>query len=136
MAKNEGTQLTMTLSTVAIDGLMNVGLSINNNVVECTSFDSGGNRDILMGTTTWSMTATALVDGAATEAFNEAFTALKAKVAIPVVQEAVTPVTGDASLSGNAFITSIEKGAEIDSVQTYNVTFEGTGDLANTPFTV
>ena len=41
MAKNEGSQLTMTLATVAIDGLTNVGLSINNEVMDCTSFDSG-----------------------------------------------------------------------------------------------
>ncbi len=133
MAKNEGTQLTMTLATVEIDGLMNVGLTINNNVVECTSFDSGGNRDILMGTTSWSMSATALVDGSATEGFNEAFAALQAKTAIAVVQTSATPVTGDASLAGQAFITSIERTGEIDSVISYSVSFEGTGALVNTP---
>jgi predicted secreted protein len=79
------------------------------------------------------MSATALVDGAATEGFNQAFTALQAKTAIAVVQSSVTPVTGDASLAGSAFITSIEKTGEIDSVITYNITFEGTGALTNTP---
>jgi len=133
MAKNEGTQLKMTFATVEIDGLMNVGLTMNNNVVECTSFDSGGNRDILMGTSSWSMSATAFVNGAATENFNEAIELFQAKASVAVVQTYVTPTTGDASLAGSGFVTSIERTGEIDSVVTYNVTIEGTGALVNTP---
>lgn len=133
MAKNEGSELRITLATVEIDGLTNVSMSINNEIVDCTDFDSGGNRDILMSTTSWSFSATANVDGTETENFNEAFTALQAKSSVAVTLVHATPVTGDAALSGSGYITSIEKSGEIGSVISYSVTIEGTGALTNTP---
>lgn len=133
MAKNDGTSLTLTLDAVAIDNLTDVGLTADNVVIDCTNFDSAGNREILMGTSSWNMTATAYVDGAATENFNEAFAAWSAKNTVGVVMAHGTPVTGDASLAGDGYIANITKTGEIDSVISYSITIEGTGALTNTP---
>ena len=79
MAKIEGSQMTITVGGTDIDRLTNCGFSSNNVNVECTNYDSGGFREILQGTTTWSMTATGYEDSAAVEGFDELMTAHLAK---------------------------------------------------------
>lgn len=133
MAKNDGTSLTLTLDAVAIDNLTDVGLTCDNVVIDCTSFDSAGNREILMGTSSWNMTASAHVDGADSENFNEAFASWTGKSSVAVLMVNGTPVTGDASLAGTGYISNITKTGEIDSVVSYSITIEGTGALVNTP---
>lgn len=133
MAKNEGPALKLTLATIAINNLTDVSLTSGNEVVDCTSFDSSGDRDILMSTTSWSISATANIDGATAENFNEAFTTMNAKLAVAVTLTYISPITGDFLLAGSAFITELTNTGTIGDVITYSITLEGTGALTNTP---
>lgn len=130
MSKFDGSQLKISLEGVDIDNLSNVGLTVNNTVIECTNFDSAGFRDILSGTTTWSMSATAFVDYAAVENFDEAMALVLKKPATVAAVELTTGVIGDTVMSGNAFLVSVEKTGELDTAVVYSITLEGTGVLA------
>lgn len=130
MAKLEGSQLFIEVGSSQINDLTNVGFTSNNVNIECTNYDSAGFRELLQGTTTWSMTATGYEDADATYGLDELMASHLAKTTVAV--DMTTGVTGDLSLSGNAFVASVERSGELDGVVEWNVTLEGTGTLTQT----
>jgi len=99
-------------------------------VIDATTKDNDGQREILTSALSWSMSVDGLVDysvSASARAATELFDLWKAKTKVRIAW--TTGVTGDVMLWGNAYITSYEETAGLNEVATYAVTFEGDGSI-------
>lgn len=102
-------------------------LSVTNNEVEATSFDSAGWMEVLGGLREWEASTESLwvyANGAQTDVF----TALTGSSSVKIRFLPKTG-TGLSGYTGTAICTSWEVSAAVDDVVTLSVTFKGTGAL-------
>ena len=136
MAKINGTDLTIEIGTylsgVAISLNTSVSLSVNASEVECTNKDSGGWKEILVGTKDWSMSGSSMVDYDATNGLKEARAAWLAGTSVVANFTKAVTAAGDETLYGDAYFTNIEETGEIDGVVEWTFTLSGTGELTST----
>lgn len=107
----------------------NATISVSADMIDVTTKDSGGDREILPGTRSWTMSGEAMLAYDATNGFSALFAAWKNATATAIVIQ--TAITGDKKMSGTAYLTSLEQsasGAGGDAVS-FSYTFEGTGVL-------
>ncbi len=108
----------------------NVSLSTNVDTIDITNKDSLGNRTLLGGTKSFSLSADGLMDfeaAAGDTDVQELFTQM-------LDRTAVTFVFGLSSgagytVTGSGFITSLEISGGTEDAPTYSVSIEGSGDL-------
>lgn len=133
MAKFNGTELVIEIGTLdsgdAISLNTNVSLSVSTSEIECTNKDSSGWKDILVGTRDWSMSGTSYVSPSSTYGLAEAWAAWEAGTAVTVNFTRGTPTSGDISLSGSAYFTSIEQTGEVDGAAEWTFSLSGSGAL-------
>lgn len=127
MAKFDGELMKITIGGTELELKRSVTLEITTTEVECTNSDSAGYRELLAGTHSWTMSGSAYVDYSATEGYDEAMAALKARTLVTAVF--TTSVSGDASETGTGYFTSITKVGELDSAAEWNFSITGTGAL-------
>jgi len=99
-------------------------------VLDATTKDNDGQREILTGGLTWSMTAEGMVqyDLATTVNSNiDLFDLWSAKTKLRLAW--TTGIDGDYMYYGNAYITSYEETAGLNEIASYSVTFEGDGSI-------
>jgi len=99
-------------------------------VIDATTKDNDGRREILIAGSSWSMSADGLIqyDLQATvngniELFDLWRNATKIRLAWTTGQD------GDYIYYGDAYITSLEESAGLNEVATFSVSFEGDGDI-------
>lgn len=114
---------------IAITHQTNASLSCSADMIDVTTKDSGGDRELLPGTRSWTMSGEGGFAFDAPNGYSALFAAWKnGTVVTPVLQ---TAVTGDKKYSGSAYLSSLEmtsSGAGGDMV-TFSYTLEGTGGL-------
>lgn len=99
-------------------------------VLDATTKDNDGQREILTGGLSWTMTAEGMVqyDLANTVTGNiDLFTIWSGKTKVRLAW--TNAATGDYMYYGNAFITSYEETAGLNEIASYSVTFEGDGSI-------
>lgn len=134
MGKINGSALTITIDGTSITLLNSVSLSTSGTEVDCTNFDSGGDKELLMGTRSWTMSGSAFIDDTVAQGLKEAQAAFKANTLVAV--DFTTGVTGDTGYSGNAYFTSIDATGDLDSTASWTFNLVGTGELVATEKTV
>lgn len=99
-------------------------------VIDATTKDNDGRREILAGGSSWTVSAEGLIEyGLAntvrsnTDLFDLWNNNTRVRLAW------TTGVDGDIMYYGNAFITSYEESAATNEVASYSVTFEGDGSI-------
>jgi len=111
----------------------NVSLSYNVDTIDITNKDSGGNRTLLGGTKSFSLSADGLMDFASTGTttdFDELFTSARNRTAVTFTftfAPSGTPTGFD--YTGSGFITSLEVSGGTEDAPTYSVSIEGSGDI-------
>ena len=112
----------------------NVSLSYNVDTIDITDKDSGGNRTLLGGTKSFSLSADGLMDfvsaGSSTDV-DELFTSARNRDAVTFTFALATPA--GYTYTGSGFITSLEISGGTEDAPTYSVSIEGSGDLTQTP---
>lgn len=99
-------------------------------VIDATTKDNDGQREILPGGLTWSMSVEGMIETglASTVKSNvDLFDLWKAKTLIRLAWTGGTD--GDVMYYGNAYITTLEESAGLNEVATFSATFEGDGDI-------
>lgn len=119
---------------VAITHQTDASLSLSADMIDVTTKDSGGDRELLPGTRSWTMSGSAMVADDAANGYTSLFSAWKNGTTVTVVIG--TAVTGDKKYSGSALLSSLEKtgsGAGGDAIQ-FSYTLEGTGALTEASY--
>ena len=104
--------------------------SAQTDVIEATTKDNDGQREILIGGTTWSMSAEGLIQyDLATDVRSsiDLFDLWSGKTKVRIAW--TTGADGDYMYFGNAYVTSIEETAGLNEVATFSVSFEGDGSI-------
>lgn len=99
-------------------------------VLDATTKDNDGQREILTGGLTWSMSAEGLIQFDVTSDVKGAidlFDLWTAKTRLRLSW--TTGVDGDYMYYGQAYITSYEESAGLNEIASYSVTFEGDGAI-------
>ena len=125
MAIKTGTTLLIKNNTAQVEDLTDVSISFSKQIIDTTTKDSNFWRDVLPGTRSATINATAYVDYSATEGYDEIISDFNSNTA--VAWEITTDVTGDSNITGNGHVASIEKTGTLDGVTTYSYTVEVTG---------
>ena len=99
-------------------------------VIDATTKDNDGQREILTSALSWSMSCDGLIEyglGSGVRAATELFDIWKDKTKVRIAW--TTGVDGDVMLWGDAYITSYEETAGLNEVATFSVSFEGDGSI-------
>lgn len=99
-------------------------------VIDATTKDNDGQREILPGGLTWSMTAEGMIQFDLADTVRSSvdlFDLWKAKTQVRIAW--TTAQDGDTMYYGAAYITQLEENAGLNEVASFSVTFEGDGDL-------
>ena len=99
-------------------------------VIDATTKDNDGRREILAGGSSWTVSAEGLIEyGLAGTVRSNAdlFDLWNNNTRVRLAW--TTGVDGDVMYYGNAFITSYEESAATNEVASYSVTFEGDGSI-------
>jgi len=125
-----------TLTILKFDGtqmaeLTNVTCSLNQETFDTTSKESGGWSEILPGVRSATFSAEGLVDfqAATNKDLADVFTAFTNRTVVAI--EWTNAVTGDKKLTCNAYITSCEISAPMESEVTYSIEFQSTGAVTS-----
>jgi TP901-1 family phage major tail protein len=100
-------------------------------VIDATTKDNDGQREILTSALSWSMSCDGLIEygsvSAGAKNTAELFDIWKNKTKVRIAW--TTGVDGDVMLWGDAYITSYEETAGLNEVATFAVQFEGDGSI-------
>ena len=110
-----------------------VNLTTGVEEIDTTTKQSAGNKEIIAGKFSWSMTVEALVTYDAetdTDKPNDLYNLQVAKTKIDVKFGSVNP--GEFDHQGSCFITEYSQSAGTEETATYSATFTGTGALTQT----
>ena len=122
-----GRDWTLHSNATAITHLKSLTVNQNGETIDVTSHDSSGWKDKLMGDKSWSMDAEFWMAFDGAENIDELETDWNAGTSQTVL--ATTGESGDSTVTGSAFITSIVKSGSTGDAVSVSVTYEGTGAL-------
>ena len=105
-------------------------LSINNDTLDVTKKSASGNRELMYGLQTATVTAEGFVKYDDTQGSEQLRTvALTASDDSDYLVRFTTGVTGDKEVYFNAIITSFEETAAVNEIATYSITLESAGAI-------
>lgn len=105
-------------------------LSINNDTLDVTKKSASGNRELMYGLQTATVTAEGFVKFDDTQGSEQLRTvALTASDDSNYLVRFTTGVTGDKEVYFNAIITSFEETAAVNEIATYSITLESAGSI-------
>lgn len=106
-------------------------LSINNDTLDVTKKSASGNRELMYGLQTATITAEGFVKFDDTQGSEQLRTvALTATDSDQYVARFSTGVAGDKEVFFNAIITSFEETAAVNEIATYSITLESAGAIS------
>ena len=115
-------------NAVQIDHLTSVSLDTGSETIDLTSYDSAGWKDIAIGDQSWSISIEGHVAFDATEGYDTMMADKIAKTAVACLLS--TASSGDSTLSGSSYITSLSIKGDLGSSLKISATFSGNGPLA------
>ena len=126
MAIQNATDVTLSIGAEAMAHATSCSLSVNSEVRDATTKDSGGWSAALGGLRSWEMSGDAFVDIAATDAsMADCFDFIVAGASTTVI------FTIDSqTYTGSAFVTSVSADAGVEENATYSISLTGTGSLS------
>ena len=109
-------------------------LSLNMDTRETTNKESGGWRELLESTKSWTMEAEGFhALDAANFDFKDLFAKVNTRTAVDLqFSVGASPASGDYYYTGSAYITSISLDSPLEDSVTFSCSFEGTGTLTET----
>ena len=126
MAVYNGTAQILKMNGTQIAELTNVTMSMNQDVFETTSKESGGWKEIMPGLRDITYSAEGLADFvAANKDLTDIFTAYNNRTMVQIIWTNLT--AGNTSVTQSAYITSCEVSAPMEDVATYSIEFAGSG---------
>ena len=132
MAVVNGTNLIITLGGTAIANAQEVSLSLNHDVIDVTTKDSAGNRELIPGQKSGSMSCSGLQEFSGSNGIKALTATFNTGAAVALVFDQVA--TSGETFSANGILTSLEISGGTDDAPTYSASFELTGAItkANT----
>ena len=128
MAVYNGTAQILKMDGTQLAELTNVTMSMNQDVFETTSKESGAWKEIMPGLRDITYSAEGLADFvAANKDLTDIFAAYKANPPASVQIVWTNLIPGATSVTQTAYITSCEISAPMEDVATYSIEFAGTG---------
>ena len=128
MAVYNGTAQILKMDGTQLAELTNVTMSMNQDVFETTSKESGGWKEVLPGLRDITYSAEGLADFvAANKDLTDIFAAYSADPPTLVQIVWTNLIPGNTSVTQSAYITSCEVSAPMEDVVTYSIEFAGTG---------
>jgi TP901-1 family phage major tail protein len=132
MAVYNGTAQILKMDNTQLAELTNVTMSMNQDVFETTSKESGGWKEVLPGLRDITYSAEGLADFvAANKDLTDIFAAYNGRTMVQIIWTNLT--AGATSVTQSAYITSCEVSAPMEDVVTYSIEFAGTGTPTFTP---
>lgn len=121
-----GTAQIITFAGTQLAELTECSMTMEANLFEVTSKESGGYAEYLSGLRNITYSASGLTDYQATNKdMADLFAAYEARAAVSIVW--TNAVTGDKKVTQNAFITSITNDAPMEDKASYTLELQGTG---------
>ncbi len=128
-----GNLMFLYLDGVKVQTATNITISGTAEMIDVTSQDSAGARDIIPGLRSWNGSADLIVDMSKKLNAKEISIAMKAgtKYTVKLIQmtSSGTHIHGDGYWHGDMYITGYTVTAGANDKVTYNFTFDGDGDL-------
>jgi TP901-1 family phage major tail protein len=128
MSKKLSKELFISVGGKLIAGCKDFSLSVNKEVIDVTTLDDAGWRDILPGQKTWSVSLGGIVTRGESSAEKAEYDELLQQMANsdePVTIVFNSNVVGDTFKTGQAIITSLEESASLNAEVTYSGSAEG-----------
>ena len=134
MAIFNGTELGVYIGTTLIAAATDCSLSLSAEVIDITTKDSAGFRELLPGLRSGSMSVSGLVDyvDASNQDYTDLFTAFENRTLLTLKFSKATLATGEISIAAGAYLTSLEQSGGTEDTATYSATFELTGAIDDT----
>ena len=128
MAIYNGTAQILKLGGTVLAELTNVTMSMNQDLFDTTSKESGGWKDVLPGLRDVTYSAEGLADFASdNKDLADLFTLYNTRASVVVLW--TNNIPGSKSVQQTAYISSLEVAAPMEDVTTYSVEFTGTGAI-------
>lgn len=128
MAVVNSTRAKLYANGTVVASLTNLTFNKTMETRETTNKDSGGNAAFLEGKKSWTMSASGLLDFAATGiTFDELLTLMDSRAAVFVVWD--TELSGEKYYYGSAFITELSTEGGVEDNQTFSISFQGTSTI-------
>lgn len=133
MAIINGNQLLVFIDNVAIGCTDNCELSSTKETIDTTCKDNNGARQVLSGSQSWTITCSGKWDFASTLGPQQLYAAHKNGTRVGI-KMAITDTSGNEAsgksyFMGYALLNSFNVAGPLNSAATYNLTYEGDGEL-------
>ena len=133
MAKLNASDVSILITSTEISNLINCELTVNRNVFDVTTKDSGNFAENLVGLIDWEMNGEIVVDPAATIAADDIFDALIAGTDLTV--KFGIPGGGGVKYTGTGHYTQFGQSGGVQDKVTSKFTIKGTGAIAKSIIT-
>lgn len=130
MSKINGSKVKILVSGVAITNTQNVSIDINGAMIDVTTKDSAGWKEVLPGLKSATMTGSGIVDVAAAYAPASIFTSLTAGTSVAVIFYDGVPTSGK-SYSATGYFSKLTFKAGTEDNYTFDFTVEITSTLSS-----
>jgi len=127
---NNGTLVGIWRDGVLISKGTTHSISINNDMIDITSKDSSGWREVMAGLRSWTLSGEFRFAEDSTVAFADLFSEITARTSFGI--RFSTGVTGDLFYHGIGLLSSLELSGDTEDGMTFSASFEGTGTLTET----
>ena len=127
MAVVNGTNLVITLGGTAIANAQEVSLTLNHDVIDVTTKDSAGNRELIAGQKSGSMSCNGLQEFSGSNGIKALTAAFNTGAEVALVFDQVA--TNGETFSANGLLTSLEISGGTDDAPSYSASFELTGAI-------
>jgi len=131
MAEYNGTDVLVFVQDTQVAASTSCTLDLNMDTFEVTSKDSGGKREILPGTISWSVSGDFLDDiGSSNYEFTDFVTLVNNRTLISVRIDNTSLIgAGGTYYTGQGYLTSVNQASPSEDSVTGSFTIEGTGTL-------
>lgn len=128
-----GTKMLLYSGSTAIAASKSHSLSFSSEMMDVTTKDSGGFKEILPALKSWTIDCEGLVAFDNANNYELLFDALKNRTKLSVKLD--NSVVGDERLKGDCYISSLEMNAPMEDVVSFTASFEGTAALTRETIT-
>jgi len=128
MAIKLGRQIKLLWGGAAVEDMKSLTVSGSRGTIDLTTYDSATFAAFGVGTQTWTVSGSFLVDYAATEGYDEMLADFIAGTNQTALISSTTST--DTTISGTAFITSFENSNDLDGPSMCNFSMQMTGTVA------
>lgn len=127
MAKLDGVEIFLKIGTEILVGQTTGDMNLTADMIDCTSKDSGGDKEYLAGERDATINVDALYDPAAAQGFSDAFTVLKTGTAITWSWGQTG--SSETFWTGSGYISSVTINGPKNEASSYSLTIQNSGPV-------